>query len=241
MAIWNPAFKVYFLTSASKFMQAEQKAREESERLRQQEREQIVEKRKRDLTLRARIAAKAEEKRMELLFLKWSEHKKKLGNFIRTEAVPPIYYTFAKPLDEDTSVTEQKKEQIFQEWKAARREELSQYQKQIGEEYVLNVEKELERWQNGRRGRRPNNNTAANLQETMDKELETHRLEHGPKTRKIPGSDNNEDEEDVEDINVGEDDMMDDVLGVDENNQRGDETAKPEVANGSPQLENQGQ
>lgn len=117
LAIWNPAFKVYFLTSASKFMQAEQKAREESERLRQQEREQIVEKRKRDLvcfshyylsliacflwaenllfqsfyllsclpiqTLRARIAAKAEEKRMELLFLKWSEHKKKLGNFIR--------------------------------------------------------------------------------------------------------------------------------------------------------------
>ncbi|XP_031131476.1 pinin [Ipomoea triloba] len=230
-----------YMRRSDSLKRAEQKAREESERLRQQEREQIVEKRKRDLTLRARIAAKAEEKRMELLFLKWSEHKKKLGNFIRTEAVPPIYYTFAKPLDEDTSVTEQKKEQIFQEWKAARREELSQYQKQIGEEYVLNVEKELERWQNGRRGRRPNNNTAANLQETMDKELETHRLEHGPKTRKIPGSDNNEDEEDVEDINVGEDDMMDDVLGVDENNQRGDETAKPEVANGSPQLENQGQ
>lgn len=40
---------MYFLTSTLKFMQAEQKAREESERLRQQEREQIVEKRKRDL------------------------------------------------------------------------------------------------------------------------------------------------------------------------------------------------
>lgn len=118
---------------------------------------------------------------------------------------------------------------------------MSQYQKQIAEEYISNVDKELERWQNGRRGRRSNNNTAANLQETMDKELETHRLEHGPKTRKIPGSDNTEDEEDVEDINVGEDDMMDDVLGVDENNQRGDETAKPEVGNGSPQLENRGQ
>ncbi|CAN6901709.1 unnamed protein product [Brassica oleracea] len=34
-----------------------------------------------------------------------------------------------------------------------------------------------------------------NLQETMDKELETHRMEHGPKKRKIPGA-GGEDEED---------------------------------------------
>lgn len=34
-------------------------------------------------TLRARLAAKAEEKRLELLFLRWSEHHKKLANFIR--------------------------------------------------------------------------------------------------------------------------------------------------------------
>lgn len=66
-----------------------------------------------------------------------------------------------------------------------------------------------------------------NLQETMDKELETHRLEHGPKTRKIPGRGENEDEDDVEDINVGEDDLMDDVLGVG----RGDEAAKAEAGN----------
>lgn len=31
-----------------------------------------------------------------------------------------------------------------------------------------------------------------NLQETMDKELDTRRLEHGPKTSKIPGGSNNE-------------------------------------------------
>lgn len=77
------------------------------------------------------------------------------------------------------------------------------------------------------------NNDMQNLQETMDKELETHRLEHGPKTRKIPGG-NNEDEEDVEDINVGEDDMMDDVLDVDENNRRAEETTKLEAGNASP-------
>lgn len=130
-------------------------------------------------------------------------------------------------MHEDAAIYEQQKEQEYLEWKTARREELSEYQKQIGEEYVGNVEKELERWQNARKARKANNDM--NLQETMDKELDSHRLEHGPKKRKIPGGNNNEDEEDVEDINVGEDDMMDDVLDVDDNNgRRGDETAKAE-------------
>lgn len=160
-----------------------------------------------------------------------------LGVSFRTKAEPPIYYAFAKPLVEDVQLVEQQKEQMFQEWKAARREELSQYQKQIVEQYVANVEKELERWQNGRKGRKANSEMA-NLQETMDKELETHRLEHGPKTRKIPGGNSNEEEEDVEDINVGEDDMMDDVLDVDENSRRVDEIAKAETGDGSPQPEN---
>ncbi|KDP43620.1 hypothetical protein JCGZ_16907 [Jatropha curcas] len=224
-----------FKQRSSALQRAEQRAREESERLRQQEREQIAEKRRRDLTLRARIAAKTEEKKLELLFRRWSEHHKKLTNFIRTKAEPPIYYLPNKPLDEDATLREQQKEQIFAEWKTTRREELSEYQKQIAEQYLGNVEKELERWQNARKARRPNND--ANLQETMDKELDTHRLEHGPKTRKIPGG-NNEDEDDVEDINVAEDDMMDDVLEVDENGRRGDEAAKPEADSTSPNPEN---
>ncbi|KAJ4716988.1 pinin-like [Melia azedarach] len=215
---------------------AEQRAREESERLRQQEREQIAEKRKRDLTLRARVAAKAEEKKLELLFLRWSEHHKKLSNFIRTKTEPAIYYLPTKPLEEDTVLLEQRREQEFLEWKAAKREELTKYQKQIEEQYVANVEKEMERWQNARKARKANNDML-NLQETMDKELDTHRLEHGPKPRKIPGGSNNEDEDDVEDINVGEDDMMDDVLDVDEN-RRGEETVKPEAGNSSPPPEN---
>ncbi|XAR49408.1 hypothetical protein NMG60_11032603 [Bertholletia excelsa] len=220
-----------YMRRSNSLQLAEQRAREESERLRQQEREQIAEKRRRDLTLRARVAAKAEEKKLELLFLRWSEHQRKLGNFLRTKAEPPIYYMFTKPMDEDAEKVEQRKEETFQAWKAARREELSQYQKQIGEQYLANVEKELERWQNARKARKPNNDML-NLQETMDKELESHRLEHGPKTRKIPGGPNNEDDEDVEDINVGEDDM-DDVLDVDQNSGRVDEPGKPEAGNGS--------
>ncbi|XP_031259697.1 pinin isoform X2 [Pistacia vera] len=214
---------------------AEQRAREESERLRLQEREQIAEKRRGDLTLRARVAAKAEEKKLELLFLQWSEHHKKLSNFIRTKTEPPIYYLPAKPLDEDAILLEQRREQEFSEWKAARREELSKYQKQISEQYVANLEKELERWQYARKARKANNDIL-NLQETMDKELDTHRLEHGPKSRKILGRSNNEDD-DVEDINVGEDDMMDDVLDVDDN-RRVDESSKLEAGNSSPHPEN---
>ena len=66
----------------------------------------------------------------------------------------------------------------------------------------------------------------------MDKELDTHRLEHGPKKRKIPGGSTNEDDDDVEDINVGEDDMMDDELD-DESGRRVEETIKTEAADNS--------
>lgn len=120
--------------------------------------------------------------------------------------------------------------QAFLEWKNARREEVSEYQKQIGEQYLANVEKELERWQNARNARKVNNDQ--NLQETMDKELDTHRLEHGPKKRKIPDGNNNEDDDDVEDINVGEDDMMDDELD-DDSGRRIDDTTKTEAGNAS--------
>ncbi|XP_059313657.1 uncharacterized protein LOC132064628 [Lycium ferocissimum] len=224
-----------YMRRSDSLKRAEQRAREESEKLRQQERSQLDEKLKRDLTLRARLAAKAEEKRLELLFLRWSEHHKKLANFIRTKAEPPIYYSFAKPLEEDPTLVEQKNDQIFQEWKAARREELSQYQKTIADQNVAKAEEE---WKNILE-RRANRNVA-NLQETMDKELETHRLERGPKTRKIPGVSNNEDE-DVEDINVAEDDLMDDVLEVDDSNQRSDENVKVEAGSGSPQIDNNDQ
>ncbi|KAE9603259.1 hypothetical protein Lal_00008268 [Lupinus albus] len=209
-----------YVRRSNSLQRAEQRAREESERLRIEEREQIAEKRRRDLTLRARVAAKTEEKKLELLFLQWSEHHKKLSNFIRTKAEPPIYYLPKKPLDDEAASSAMSKEEAFLEWKNARREELSEYQKQIGEQYLANVEKDMERWQNARKARKGNNEH--DLQETMDKELDTHRLEHGPKKRKIPDGSNNEDDDDVEDINVGEDDMMDDVLeddsgrGVDE-------------------------
>ncbi|KAI0498757.1 hypothetical protein KFK09_019649 [Dendrobium nobile] len=215
-----------YMRRSDSLKRAEQKAREESERLRQQEREQISEKRRRDLTLRARVAAKAEEKKLELLFLFWAEHHKKLSNFLRTKTEPPIYYMPAKPLVEDAILQEQQKEQAFQEWKSFRRAELSEYQKQIEENYISNVDKELERWQNARNARRSNN--LANLQESMDKELETHRLVHGPKTRRISGG--NDEDEDVEDI-VIEDELLDEVLEP-HDRPEADATKISEISNG---------
>ena len=134
-------------------------------------------------------------------------------------------------MEEDAASIELGKEEIFQEWRTARRQELSDYQKQIGEQYIENVEKQLERWQSARNARK-GNEELLNLQETMDKELDTHRLEHGPKTRKIPGGGNNDDE-DVEDFNAAEDDMIDDVLEVDENSRRAEEVIKTEAADNS--------
>ncbi|KAL6894431.1 hypothetical protein ACP4OV_008529 [Aristida adscensionis] len=212
-----------FLRRSETQRKAEQKIREESERLRQQEREKIVEKRKRDVMLRARVAAKAEEKRLELLFMQWSEHHKKLSNFLRTKAEPPIYYMPTKPIIDDPSIVEQNKEKILEEWRSARRAELTEFQKQVEEQYLANGERQLERIQNARNARRANG--PANMQE-MDKELDTHRAEHGPKTRRIPEEGGNDDDEDAEDM-AAEDELMDEVLGVNDVINDNDDQAKP--------------
>uniref|UniRef100_A0A0D6QYP3 Pinin/SDK/MemA protein domain-containing protein n=2 Tax=Araucaria cunninghamii TaxID=56994 RepID=A0A0D6QYP3_ARACU len=205
-----------YMRRSDSLRRAEQRAREESDRLRQQEREQLAEKRRRDLTLRARLAAKAEEKKLDLLFLQWTEQHKKLCNFLRTKAEPPIYYVPAKPSENCTKLLEEQQKE-FSDWKANRRQELTEYQKQISEQLLANVEVELQRWQNA--GNTRNGNTAASLQESMDNDLESHKLSHGPKTRLPRGGEDVE--EDVED--VGEDDIMDDVLEDEENVPRRDD------------------
>ncbi|KAJ1293996.1 hypothetical protein BS78_01G112400 [Paspalum vaginatum] len=210
-----------FLRRSETQRKAEQKVREESERLRQQEREQIAEKRKRDMTLRARVAAKAEEKRLELLYIQWTEHHKKLSNFLRTKAEPPIYYMPNTPIIDDPNIVEQNKEKVFEEWKSMRRAELTQFQKQVEEQYLSNVERQLERIQNARNARRANG--PANMQE-MDKELDTHRAEHGPKTRRVPEEGGNDDDEDAEDM-AAEEELLDEVLGI--NDGMNEDQSKP--------------
>nr|TKR79452.1 hypothetical protein D5086_0000272190 [Populus alba] len=117
-----------FIQRSIALQRAEQKAHEEHERLRQQECEQIAEQRRRDLTLSARIAVKAEEKKLELLFFRWNDHHKKLSNFIGTKAEPPIYYLPKQPLEKNATLLDQQREL-----------------KQIGDRQPGYVEKELER------------------------------------------------------------------------------------------------
>ena len=100
--------------------------------------------------------------------------------------------------------------QAFEEWKSVRRAELTQFQKQVEEQYLSNVERQLERIQNARNARRANG--LANMQE-MDKELDTHRAERGPKTRRVPEEGGNDEDEDAEDM-AAEDELMEEVLGI---------------------------
>jgi len=136
----------------------------------------------------------------------------------RTKAEPPIFYVPAKPSENCAKLLEQQQKE-FLKWKANRRQELTEYQKQVSDQLLSNVELELQRWQTA--GNTRNGSTAANLQESMDNDLESHKLSHGLKTRVRRGGD--EAEEDVED--VGDEDIMDDVLEEEENATRRDDDA----------------
>ncbi|BBN07113.1 pinin [Marchantia polymorpha subsp. ruderalis] len=137
-----------FIRRSTSQKRAEQRAQEESERLRQQEREQLAGKRKRDLVLRARIAAKSEEKQLELLFIQWTDHQTQLCSFLRTKAEPNIFYMPAKFSDETEKLLQARKEELV-EWKSKRRAELTEYQKQATAEHLARVESEIEKWQAG--------------------------------------------------------------------------------------------
>ncbi|KAH8962782.1 hypothetical protein BDL97_05G118400 [Sphagnum fallax] len=135
-----------FMRRTDSLKRAEQKAQEESERLRRQEREQLAERRKNDLMLRAKLAAQADEKQLELLFLQWTEHHTHLFSFLRTTAEPAIYFMPAKP-SEETDKLFQESQQGLEEWKIKCRNELNEYQKQIAADHLANMELEIERWQ----------------------------------------------------------------------------------------------
>ncbi|CAK9227072.1 unnamed protein product [Sphagnum troendelagicum] len=135
-----------FMRRTDSLKRAEQKAQEESERLRRQEREQLAERRKNDLMLRAKLAAQADEKQLELLFLQWTEHHTHLFSFLRTTAEPAIYFMPAKP-SEETDKLFQESQQGLEEWKIKCQNELNEYQKQIAADHLANMELEIERWQ----------------------------------------------------------------------------------------------
>ncbi|CAI5960949.1 unnamed protein product [Closterium sp. NIES-64] len=94
---------------------AEQRVAEQSERLKEQERERILQQRKRDLVLRARLMAKAEEKEVHLLARHWHRHRSLLSHFIRTQASPPIMYLPARP-SPPTDKLLQAQAQSLEEW-----------------------------------------------------------------------------------------------------------------------------
>jgi len=99
----------------------EVRSRETSAKIRDLERLALSEKRQEELELKAQINAKAEEKRLEMLFMSLEEKHELVfsGNFLRTEALPRLFYAPAVRTADDDVLGER----VAKEWleaKAAR-------------------------------------------------------------------------------------------------------------------------
>eukprot|EP00850_Spirogloea_muscicola_P003460 SM000014S00248 [mRNA] locus=s14:233454:236504:+ [translate_table: standard] len=151
-----------FLRRSETLKRAEAKADEERERARQKFREEAAERRKRELTLKAKLAAKVEEKSLELLFLQWLAHHTRLRSFLRTTAEPHIYFQPAKP-SAPSDKLHASQQAILDDWKKELRMELSAAQKQLAEERMAALDAELARMASRSSGARrgPPQGTAA--------------------------------------------------------------------------------
>eukprot|EP00850_Spirogloea_muscicola_P007061 SM000035S13041 [mRNA] locus=s35:77659:80722:+ [translate_table: standard] len=151
-----------FLRRSETLKRAEAKADEERERARQKFREEAAERRKRELTLKVKLAAKVEEKSLELLFLQWLAHHTRLRSFLRTTAEPHIYFQPAKP-SAPSDELHASQQAILDDWKKERRMELSAAQKQLAEERMAALDAELARMASRSSGARrgPPQGTAA--------------------------------------------------------------------------------
>ncbi|GAQ81180.1 pinin/SDK/memA protein [Klebsormidium nitens] len=112
---------------------AEERTRELQDKARKLEREAALAKREKDLVLRNRLAAKTDEKQLEILFLKWTAHEKQLTGFLRTKTEPHLFYVPAKHNEASQKLFDVR-QQEFEEWRASRRAELTQYEQQLQEE-----------------------------------------------------------------------------------------------------------
>jgi len=74
------------------------KVKEEAESFKEEQRRVLQEQKDKELALREEIKQQQEQKELELLNLKWDNHRNQLASFFKTEAKPAIYY---KPAKED--------------------------------------------------------------------------------------------------------------------------------------------
>jgi len=74
----------------------QQKVREEQETFKEEQRRTLQEDKEKELALREEIRQQQEQKELELLNLKWDNHRNQLTPYLKTEAKPPIYYKPSK-------------------------------------------------------------------------------------------------------------------------------------------------
>jgi len=80
----------------------QQKVKEEHETFKEEQRRAFQEQKEKELALREEIKQQQEQKELELLNLKWGNHRTELSFFLKTKTEPPIYYRPAK-VDENKS------------------------------------------------------------------------------------------------------------------------------------------
>jgi len=81
----------------------QQKVKEEQETFKEEQRRALQEQKEKEMTLREEIKQQQEHKELELLNLKWGNHRTQLSCFLKTKAEPPIYYKPAKMDPENKS------------------------------------------------------------------------------------------------------------------------------------------
>jgi len=74
----------------------QQRVKEEQENIREEQRRAVTEQKAKELALREEIRQQQEQKELELLNLKWDNHRNQLSAYLKTEAKPSIYYKPAK-------------------------------------------------------------------------------------------------------------------------------------------------
>jgi len=83
------------------------KVKEEAENFKEEQRRILLEQKEKEQVLRDEIKQQQEQKELQLLNLKWDNHRSELSAFLKTEAKPAIYYRPAK-LDHEIKKNDQK-------------------------------------------------------------------------------------------------------------------------------------
>lgn len=125
---------------------AEQREREESQRLRQQERSELAGKKREELLVAIKLAAKEQEVFAELRHAMALEHEGKLASFLKTQTEPAVLFLPATLCDATTALMEERQREL-ESTKAAKAQALQEEKGRIAAHAAEREAGLSERWQ----------------------------------------------------------------------------------------------